>query len=251
MAFPTTSLLDDFNRGDSSSLGSNWTEGDCEPDTPDGIGFQISSNTAKNSGGISASARWNVSTFGADSEVYTTMNNVPTGDGDRFMIYARIVQPGSSTFDGYALCLRLTVAQLQFRLIRWDDGSRTDIATQAVTFNAGDKMGLEIIGSTLKGYRYNGSTWSQEITTTDSNHTAAGYLGFGDSIGGVGGPMEVDDFSGGTVVAGGGGTVPIIMQQMQSRMLEEGRRIKKWYERKSGLLFPDKEIFPVPVLVTR
>ena len=214
MAFPTTSLLDDFDRGDDTAISANWTEGDCEPDGPGGDQFGLVSNQVVNSSGISSSARWNAATFGADCEVYATMVNVPTADGDRFMIYGRIVQPGTSTFDGYALCLRLTGAQLEFRLIRWDNGSRTDIATQSVTFSAGDKMGLEIIGTTIKGYRYNGSSWSEEISTTDANHSAAGYIGFGDSLTGTGGDMSLDDFSGGTVVSGGS-AIPIILQHME------------------------------------
>ena len=208
MAFPTTGLIDDFLRSNSPTLGLSWVEGDCEPDEPAGDYFAIASNTASNDSGISSSARWNGATYGPDCEVYATMSSVPVLDGDRFMLYARIVQPGNDTFDGYALCLRLTGAQLEFRLIRWDNGVRTDIATQAVTFVAGNKMGLEIIGSTLKGYRFNGSVWSQEITVVDANHGAAGYLGFGDSLGD--GPMTIDDFSGGTVAAAGVTTYPVV-----------------------------------------
>ena len=213
MAFPTTSVIDDFDRGDSATLGANWTEGDIEPDGPGGTNLQIVSNKCDNIGFLSASGRWNVETFGPNCEVFATVDRTP-GVDDRYFLHARIVQPGTSTFDGYSLCLKNISSVLNFILVRWDNGSRTDIATQAVTFNTGDKMGLEIIGSALKGYRYNGSTWSEEISQTDTNHGAAGYIGVGDSLIVSDYGILYNDFGGGTVVSGGS-AIPIILQHME------------------------------------
>ena len=58
----------------------------------------------------------------------------------------------------------------------------------------------------------------------------------------------IDDWEAWEDVAAG--SVATIMQQMHNRMIDNLGRARRWYERKSGLLVPDREIFPVPALVT-
>jgi len=202
MAFPTQGVLDDFNRGDSASLGSNFTEGDLvDSDTT----FEIVSNQCANvaASGGTASARWNVETFGPDSEVFCTAVNLPADTGDRNSIAARIVQPGISTADGYALAIRFDGTTQKFRLQRIDNGSDTDLGAEVNSdMVAGDKFGLEIIGTTLKGYRESGGTYTEKISRTDSNHSAAGNLGiFQWQVPASEVDPALDDFGGGTVGA--------------------------------------------------
>jgi len=206
MAFPTTGILDNFNRGNSASLGSNHTEGDIiSPDN-----FKILSNVCENGGGanLTASTRWNVETFGPDSETFCTMLTVPVFSGDRNSLAGRIVQPGAGV-DGYGLSVRKGVSDTEFRIQRIDDAVTTDLGSGVVvTIADTDKVGLEIIGTTLKGYLDTGSGFVEKISRTDSNHSAAGNIGLYSweqpSTGGI--KMQLDDFGGGTVVVAGAGT---------------------------------------------
>lgn len=204
MAFPTTGVLDTFTRIDAAALGANWTEGDLLG----GDNFEIVSNQVQNTGAqnVEASARWNVETFGADSEAFCILVTIPNVDGDRFGIAARIVSPGSSTFDGYGASIRKGAANISMRLQEWLNGNDTDIGAEAViTFVAGDSLGLEIIGTAIKGYRNNQTSWSEEKSEVDGTYTAAGYIGLTSWEVGSTGQPTLDDFGGGTVVAAGVG----------------------------------------------
>jgi len=49
-----------------------------------------------------------------------------------------------------------------------------------MTFNDGDGLGIEIIGTTITSYRFDTSTWASVHSTTDSTYTAAGAIGIYD-----------------------------------------------------------------------
>lgn len=202
MAFPTTSVLDDFNRGDNVSLGSDWTEGDLGGSDEMRI---VSNAVVGDNPNTTSSARWTASTFGPDSECFATLVDRPNDTGDRMTLIVRATDAGDATWEGYTLDLRPQSADADHQYIigRIDNGSRTELGARVdVTFNEGDKMGLEVIGSTIKGYRFNGTSWSEEISRTDSNHTGSGNIGMKFEYDSVQTAPEVDDFGGGTVVSG-------------------------------------------------
>ena len=201
MAFPTTSVLDDFNRAD-GDLGSNWTEGTFGG----GDEYRILSNTVVGQTDQQVdSAYWNPSTFGADTEAFVTFAVLPFEAGDRNSLVLRLDPSGDTTWDGYILDLRPqnTQADYQFFIQEVTNSTKTQLgAAVNVTISAGHKMGFEAIGSTLKGYQHNGTSWSEIRSRTDTTHTAAGNIGITGEFDNNNDRPKYDDFGGGTVAAG-------------------------------------------------
>ncbi len=67
-AFPSTSVLDNFNRANNNNPGANWSANNL---------FRIDTNTLQVRNGT-GNAVWTAGTFGADQEAYFTFNTVST-----------------------------------------------------------------------------------------------------------------------------------------------------------------------------
>lgn len=197
MAFPSTSILDDFNRANASTLGSNWSILKSYAGTGD---LGIISNAAYNPEpqfDTYVDMYYNVATYGPDCEVYLTEVTEPTADG--LVLYLRIQEPTGS-YDGYGLG---ALANNDWEVRRIDNEVSTVLgatATQAIA--NGDKIGFEAIGDTLKGYIYTGGSWTEVLSRTDAAYGSAGHLGFYATAEVV--TWRYDDFGGGTVVLAGG-----------------------------------------------
>lgn len=190
MAFPTTGILDSFDRANEGPPPSaNWTTGVRGTTS----GLQVVSNACVQTVADfnTADAWWNVGTFGPDSEVYVTYTTVQSGPDAR--LYLRLQQPGSSsTVDGY-LCLATDTSLSTYRL---DNGAFTQLgATETITLASGDSLGIEGVGSTITPYQKTGGVWSAITTRTDATY-GAGYIGM--ALSGTG--WVVDGFGGGAVV---------------------------------------------------
>jgi hypothetical protein len=196
VSFPTTSILDDFNRANENplSFGGKWSG----PYLIGFLQFQVISNQADPGGGT-AGNWWNVKKFGPDCEVYLDVVTAPTVSGDQFAIIARSVNPGGSTsaIDGYAL--QYTAGSTpQWLLTATLGGSILNSVSITHDLQNGDTVGLSCVSNLMTAYIKRAGVWTSMGTLTDSLITAAGYLAiFGDS--GV-----YDNFGGGT----GGGPVP-------------------------------------------
>lgn len=198
MAFPRNGVLDDFNRADAASLGANWTEF-FSTGASSGNQSIISNQLYQQHGGFSnyTGMYWNPSTFGADCEAYLTIatkwSNVSNDDP---AIYARVKDPGDSTYDGYSVSPKGGLNTIG--ISRQDNGVGTQLgATVSQTISTGHKFGIEIIGSTIRAYYDTGSGWVNLVTRTDTTYPDAGYLGFylpGNVTNG-----RWDDFGGGTI----------------------------------------------------
>jgi hypothetical protein len=193
MAFPTTSNLDTFTGVDGTTPpNANWTN---NTDNIGGtVGFQIQSNQAAGLGAANNhTAWWNASSFGADCEVFATM---PTLAAGYMGVTARINTPGTAGIDCYGF---YAIGGTSAEFYRLDNGVYTLLgAAISQTWTAGDRIGLEIVGSTLTGYRFNSGSWSVVGTRSDSTITAGGFIGlYAD-----GATARFDDFGGGTVVTG-------------------------------------------------
>jgi hypothetical protein len=70
----------------------------------------------------------------------------------------------------------------------------------------GDKVGMEIVGSTIAAYAYQSGAWTQLGTRSDGAYTAAGKIGV--RLSDSGANSRIDDFGGGTVA--GGQTPPYV-----------------------------------------
>ena len=190
MSFPTTSVLDDFNRADSSTLGANYA---ADPYNFGHSSCQILSNqVAKNV--TDGSNYWSAATFGPDSESYIDLPTLPTVET---VLGVRLLSPATTGVDGYLL-LESIGSPDGWSIFRVDNGGLTQLgATVSQDISAGDSIGLEVIGSTLKGYRKNAGTWAEIISRTDSTYTSAGNIS---STYCVDASIRADNFGGGTVV---------------------------------------------------
>lgn len=177
MAFPTTGVLDNFNRADSSGLGASWT-GSLWAGEPT---FDIVSNAAKSAANY-RSNYYNVSTFGPDAECYATWS------GGRGWLYVRVNGTGA-TLNAYGCRAETTVGTNA--IIRIDNGVETVLGAAFAIPTSGDQVGISAVGSTITCY-YNGVS---QATRTDATYSASGYLGFEGA-----GTCVFDNFGGGTIV---------------------------------------------------
>jgi len=195
MAFPTTPVLDTFDRADASTLGANWSGNLIKQyagSTPDSA---ILSNQATGLVSNAPALHYTSTTYGPDCEVYISVPTLPPGDVSA--LYLRIAQPGTTTADGYEL--RADAIASEWTIYSVTNGVETPIGSAVShAFAAGDKMGFSAVGSTLTGYRFTGGTWNQIIQRTDSTYLSAGLIGTYYSSGTV---YKLDDFGGGTITS--------------------------------------------------
>lgn len=185
MAFPTTSILDDFTRADANNLGSSWTDRSVQDH------LEINGNrVAENGSGNFGSSYWNVATYGPDCEAYYSVPVLP-GGSNYVRLYLRLTSPGVAGETGY--------------MAQWNNSSGLIITREnskesftnlssdsAARFVADDQIGFSAVGSTLTVYK-NGTA---VLTATDSTYSSAGYL----AIGMRSWSGRIDDFGGGTIV---------------------------------------------------
>jgi hypothetical protein len=191
VAFPVTSLVDNFNRADGAA-GANWTViGGASFET-----LQIATNQVASDGVLKEWARWNPSTFGPDSECYVTKTN--SGAFALELMVGVRINGTDATPNGYFL----RVSGSTWQIFRCTGGTLTALSgTVSQALNTGDSIGIEVIGTVLKAYyKASGGSWVNKLTydtTSDATkYTAAGYIGMRVDDGGV---STVDNFSGGSI----------------------------------------------------
>lgn len=189
LLFPATSVLDDFNRANTTNdLGANWT-GPLQDGLP--VGSILSNQLV---GGDTA-AYWSAATFGANQEVYATIAALPV---DYFQLWARVSNPGSIP-NGYTVNIYSTGVMDA----KWFSGGSSDyvsLSSAVHTYVPGDAVGLEVNGSTVTiYYKPAAGAWTVNATGTDSNVTSGGWIGY--HIGGFETTTtKLDNFGGGTIV---------------------------------------------------
>ena len=192
MPFPTTSVLDTFNRPDENPLASGW----LGPLTFTGENqLKVLSNQAAGTTADPSfnSSYWNT-TYGPDVEAYAKVPAINIGN--RIEIYARIVDvhPIDGT-DAYCV----SVAGTAWTLRKITNSSSVAIgAIETLTaLAANDEFGIEIVGTTLNAWHKPvAGAWTLLFSRTDSTWTTAGFTGlrcFGDIF-------RIDDFGGGNRV---------------------------------------------------
>lgn len=203
MAFPTTGIIDDFNRGNEGPpLSGDWTDGND--------GHKVVSNEAQpETNSTACLSFYNASTYGADCECYVTLADAFQYQMACFLRATTLVE---ASWDGYEVYADDNGSELT--LERVDNNSETEIGTPYdIGFDDGDKIGIEAIGSTIKAYMNDGGAgWVERVSTTDGAHGNAGYLGLWSWTHDTS-QNEYDDFGGGTIAAGGL-SIPLLMQQM-------------------------------------
>ena len=112
---------------------------------------------------------------GPDSEVWTRLSVLP-GNDNQLRLYARLQQPGSSTYDGYMLRTTQLSGTDQVALERVDNGTIVTLLTINQELVAGDLLLLRVQGQVLEAWRNNGS-WSRIGVVADATYGGAGYSG--------------------------------------------------------------------------
>ena len=187
--------VDDFNRANENPLSDagRWTNGingSAES------GLYVTSNSLACSKTTTCTAWRNSAQYGPDVEVWGRVSALP-GAGNPFRLLARVQQPGTSTYDGYMLRPNQLAGTDQVLFERVDNGSFVSLLTVTQEFAAGDVFMLRVKGSTMEGWRYDGSVWSRLGTVSDSTYPGPGWTGVG--IRGTTG--RVDDFGARTMGA--------------------------------------------------
>jgi hypothetical protein len=196
VAFPTTGILDNFNRANEGPPPSaNWTH----PYYPTDDGLKVSSNACIANIDGSSDSYWDVATFGPDCEAYITVSTLPATN-QYIYIAARVANPGAAGLDGYELNVQVVAGTDLWQINRLDNASYTLLGSTVTgpNLSAGDSIGIEIIGSTIKGYHKPvAGSWTEILSRTDSTYSAAGYIALGTDDAAT----VFDNFGGGTVAA--------------------------------------------------
>src|SRR5437899_3384504 len=124
-AFPTTGLLDNFNRAAEDPLGNGtWT---CPLKVGD-ANLKIGSLQHVESANSSADCYWSASKFGANSEAYVTIIVLPeAGNCDALLV--RVSSPNTSSLSGYwgEYCAVAGASNDTFTISRLDNGIFTSV----------------------------------------------------------------------------------------------------------------------------
>jgi hypothetical protein len=220
MPFPTTAIIDNFNRANSDldlslacSNGVNsWFEGKINGGTD--TSFDINTNQLKNNAPAGDSFIAGVN-FGPDVEAYFS---VPVLPADYVFLAVRIKDENTAPWDGYGLLYLISGTQWVLR--RYDNGSATSLGTvSAPTLSAGDAFGLRVIGTSLAGFHAPGGVWNQTpvVTATDATYPLAGKIGIEAGDVGSGGAGRYDSFGGGTYIPPAAGDLLVETPWRKSR----------------------------------
>ncbi|MFC1510744.1 right-handed parallel beta-helix repeat-containing protein, partial [Candidatus Omnitrophota bacterium] len=187
--FPTTGILDNFNRANEGPPpSSNWT--DIEN------GMEVVSNecVGTTASGQYNASYWDASTFGPAAEAYVTITAKPgtTGEATCLTFLFNADPP-----DGYEMCAYNDTGDTDyFEIERLDDGSYTELDTFYQEFSVGDSIGFSMLGGVLTAYhKPSGGSWYELFSVYDDDYSAVSYLTlwlYEDTA-------TADDFGGGTI----------------------------------------------------
>ena len=199
MAFPSTPVLDNFNRSNENPLsGSGDWDGPLRGDG--GVELQLLSNAVESAVSEQRGSSYWVASFTADQEVYADIAGLEQVMG----IYARCTNPGGGSLDGYGLVISSLSGPNNIALNRIDDASETVLGSAfSASLTIGEAVGLELVGTTITVYHRGAGGWSSLGSRTDGTYNNAGVIGIDSAAFGTG--NKIDNFGGGAHVADGGG----------------------------------------------
>lgn len=202
MAFPTTPVLDNFNRANENPLsgGGNW----LGPLFGSGPQLLLASNQVDTAVSEQRGSSYWSASFAADQEVYCDVPAIEQVVGLSF----RQVNTGGATRSGYHVEVVSLSGPGNILVSRTDNDSDTALGvSMSANLNASDGIGVSIVGSTISVYTKISGTWSLLGTRTDSTYTSGGVVGIDTSTFGPSG--QIDNFGGGDFVpvVGGSGLV--------------------------------------------
>jgi hypothetical protein len=204
MAFPTTSVLDNFDRANGADLGANWDFAFSFGNSSNIFSIENTSRAVP-SGNHYAEEVYTAGTDVTESEVYVTLVTAPASGADYGLI-ARYTGTGGSS-QGYRLTIVHNTGAWSVKRVTSGTTQSGDKATATQAVAAGDSFGMEVTGTgatvTIKiYYKASGGSWNLLATGSDTDGgriTGAGDVGmymFRSS--GTGGAL--DDFGGGEII---------------------------------------------------
>jgi hypothetical protein len=172
MAFPSTHILDDFNRADEMPLNqANWR---------DVFGVVVNTNRAEVSpDGLAYGASVYSTVFGPDCDAYVFIPTIDTGG--LMLVQAIIFARADMTLENaYAVDM----------IYNGGGGADRIVLACAVagvpafigiygglTLVDGDGIGIRCEGNNISAYRYTGGAWGLLGTVADATHPGAGFFG--------------------------------------------------------------------------
>lgn len=201
MPFPTTPILDDFNRANESPLAAPWATATYWW----GSGLNLVSNEVANSDPACCSGSyWTSSTVGPDLEIYFTVAALATQDGDYFGVDLYTTAPTAGPLDLFSLIFTRQSggASYSVALTRYDNDVPTAVivaAANSTPLVVGDQLGIRRVGTTWMVFR-NGLVIA---SASDSNYLIALIPGLYITDG-ARQTVRLDTFGGGTVTGSGG-----------------------------------------------
>lgn len=195
MGFPSTSLLDTFNRPDENPT----TRFD------DGMGGiangQIVNHAVQHVPDVWVETFWADSRYGPDAEAWGQLETTPNQNGDAVHLYVRA--SGATTMvSGYKLTwlFQGNTESDSLEIFRSDEATLTQLSIiSGFHMAAGDRLGFRVVGSLLTAWHQpvNG-TWTEITHASDSTYTGSGSIGFGIDNQGTA-QIRISEFGGGTV----------------------------------------------------
>jgi hypothetical protein len=199
MAFPTTGILDDFNRANEGPYMTDWSWMYLEGVLGD---FRIVSQKAvpNNFAANIAVNYFTPSTYGPDVEAFVTLDSgVESG---QFILYYNLQQPQTTGFDGYLLVIDFTANE--FFIASVTDGAVDESVGTAITGTTpqmGDSFGIQYVGGMHNiWHKPAAGVWT--LLGSKGPHTqyqTAGYIAIG-AYNTLTVNLTVDDFGGGTYI---------------------------------------------------
>jgi hypothetical protein len=183
--FPATSVLDNFNRANSTNLGGNWSGSNA--------GYRIDTSTLEIRGGA-APPKLRSASFGTNEEAYFTFSDVATLNGVQQGLALKSSPTGASmiriTYDRAASSV--TVATVTGSVV-------TTIGVfPGVSFANGNALGARVSGNTVTVYRNNAPIGTADTGTWTSTGGQIG-IWFSGTTNTAAGNARIDNFGGGTL----------------------------------------------------
>lgn len=189
MAFPTTSIQDNFNRAD-GGLGANWTKTFSAD-----LNLAIATNQVKNGGTTSGSSAQMTSlgALASPIEAYIDIPSITESVGLDYLMS----NIGTASVSGYRV--QTSTGNTLIKVFRIDNGAFTQIgASITQTVSAGDSLGIAVSGTThTVWYKPSAGSWTSLGTVTDATY-ASGSIGI--LIDNANTLSRIDNFGGGAVV---------------------------------------------------
>lgn len=202
MAFPTTGVLDTFNRADENPLsdGGNWGGNIAGGTERLRVVTNEVTHDAAATSGLGSAYRSNL-TYGPGSEAYVTITAKFGAAAALCILWLRAQSPGTAGVDGYALRVKEETTDDTWEIYTVTDNVFTLLgATVTQEIAVGDSVGFEAVGNVLTAYyKPAAGSWAALFSRTDTGNLYPNAGNIGLSIARLNSAVRLDGFGGGTV----------------------------------------------------